>query len=88
MPSCARQTSSPTSVALPPRVLEQRLELVVGVVRVVVEQHRLADLGLVREADDVLDARVPPADVVRVLVVAVLRVVQQHVRAVGRRRAR
>ena len=49
--------------------------------------RRLDAAGL-RERDGVADARVPPADVVRVLVLEVLRVVHQHARTLGEREPR
>ena len=78
-PSCARRTCSFTPFHWSAGLRQQQLELVVGVVRIVVEEHDRAHLGLARERHRVLDARVAPTDVVRVLLVAVLRVVEQHV---------
>ena len=62
-------------------LVEYLFEVVVAVVRVVVEQDEFGHLGLVRELDGVADRRVSPADVLRVLLVQVLRVVEQHVDA-------
>ena len=57
----------------------ERLELAVRAHGVVVEHRELADLGCAGEGCGVGDARVPPAEPVRVLLVCVLRVVQKEV---------
>jgi hypothetical protein len=54
-----------------------RIELVVGAGRAVVEQHQLADLGLRREPDRLVDRRVPEEVSRRSLCLDELRVVQQ-----------
>ena len=79
MPSWARQTLSPAVCQRCFVVVEQRFELFVGVVRIVVEQHDLIDVELARELDDVVDARVAPPDMRRILPVPVLRVVEQDI---------
>src|SRR5437868_3550496 len=61
------------------RPKEHRLELSVRVQRIVVEHEQLADLRDQPELDGVRDARMSPSHAVRVLVLRVLRVVEQHV---------
>ena len=70
------------------RRLEHRVELIVGVVRVVVEQQRALGVRAAREAHRVAERRVAPADVARVLVVGVLAVVDQQVGVARERVAR
>jgi hypothetical protein len=61
------------------RVSDERIEVHVGVIRVVVEQHQPLDLGFARERDNMADRGMPPPAVRVVLRVAVLRVVQKDI---------
>ncbi len=65
------------------RVAEAAVELGVGVAGVVVERHDARGAGGSRECEEVVQGRVPPADAAGVLLVAVLRVVDEQIDVVG-----
>ena len=86
-PSAAANTSprEPRAVALrDAREGDERVDFVVGARRVVVEQREPADVAGHRDVDRVLDGAVTPPDLGRVLLLEVLRVVDER----GRRRVR
>ena len=96
-PSSSSPPSMPISswVASPPsrsqrgaRVRAEAVEELVGVQRVVVEEQQPAGLDPAGEGERVGDRRVPPADVVGVLLVGVLAVVDQQVGVAGEVEAR
>jgi hypothetical protein len=62
---------------------EQLLEFGVRVVRIVVEEDHVARPRLVGELHHRSDSRVTPADVGSIFAVAILGIVQEHIRAVG-----
>ena len=65
-----------------------RLERAVRPLRLVVEEHQAARTDRPAESDRIVDARVPPPDLRLVLLVEVLRVVQDDVGARGQRATR
>ena len=79
MPSYARDTQSSGASTVRRATVEQGLEVGIGVVRVVVEQHQAAHPRPLRELERMADRAVAPTDVIRILLVEVLRVVEQHV---------
>ena len=76
---------------LPPQSSAARsvkpVDLSVGTIRVVMEEHEPLGLRLPREADGMRHARVPPPDAVWVLVLGELAVVEENVDVVGERMA-
>jgi NADH dehydrogenase len=64
------------------RIGEHGLELVVGVERIVMEQHQPFDICALRERHGIAGARVAPADPLLVFGRRVLAVVDEHVRVV------
>src|SRR3954452_20066534 len=70
-----------------PGAVLQQLQLAVGMLGLMVEEHQAAGAGCAAEGDRVGDARVPPADPRVVLFFEVLGVVQNEVGAVGERTA-
>ncbi len=69
-------------------LVEQPIQIGVGVVRIVMERNEVLRLAERREAERLRERAVSPPDVARVLVRVVLTVVNQQIRIGGERSAR